>query len=87
MLKGSICECAYCGNWKRDMVFTGGWVCVKCVMNFKEIYQELIEGFRERPLDVEDHEINFLKSFNEINISRQRRKKNILFVLLNVMKI
>jgi len=62
----SICKCTTCSQTDKDMYynpFTARWYCVECVINYSETYFKYHRDLSKKPWDVDEDEMEFLKSF------------------------
>ena len=74
----SICMCKTCSKANNDMYynpFSETWYCVECVKNYSEAYLKYQKDLSKKPWDVDDYEMEFLKSFTYSGITTQLGKK------------
>jgi len=74
----SICKCTTCSQTDKDMYYhpyTARWYCVECVINYSETYFEYHRDLSKRPWDVDEDEMEFLKSFTYSGISRENLRE------------
>lgn len=55
--------------------FSETWYCVECVKNYSEAYLKYQKDLSKKPWDVDDYEMEFLKSFTYSGITTQLGKK------------